>query len=160
MAVLWLLGVGLAADPSGEPQLIRFRFAGTEMATPVRIVLYAPEAGAADAAAEAAFARIHQLNGIFSDYDPQSEARWLCVTAGQGTDVRVSEELWNVLVNADTLAKRSDGAFDVTVGPVVLLWRQARRTGQLPPPETLSEALSWSGITSSGSIPSVAAWSY
>jgi thiamine biosynthesis lipoprotein len=141
LAVLWLLGAGLATAPAGEPQLTCFRFARTEMAAPVRITLYASEAGTANAAAEAAFARIHQLNGIFSDYDPQSEVRRLCDTAGQGKNVRVSEELWRVLVHSDTLAEQSGGAFDVTVGPVVLLWRQARRTGQLPPPETLSEAL-------------------
>ncbi len=139
LAVVWLLGVGIPANPPAEPELIRFQFASTQMAVSVRIVLYAPEAETANAAAEAAFARIHQLNGILSDYDPKSELRRLCATAGQGKAVRVSEELWNVLVHADTLAKRSGGAFDVTVGPVVRLWRRARRRKLLPPPEILSK---------------------
>src|SRR5207248_3014190 len=30
------------------------------------------------------------------------------------------------------LARQSDGAFDITVGPFVALWRSARRTGRLP----------------------------
>jgi len=140
LAVVWLFGVGISANPPSEPELSRFQFARTEMAVPVRVVLYAPEAGTANAAAEAALARIHQLNSILSDYDPQSELRRLCATAGEGEAVRVSEELWKVLVHADALAKRSDGAFDVTVGPVVRLWRRARRREQLPPPDRLRGA--------------------
>src|SRR5207244_12911520 len=35
----------------------------------------------------------------------------------------------------------SDGAFDVTVGPVVQLWRHARRTQQLPDQDELAAAL-------------------
>ena len=139
MAVVWLLGVGWAAKPPGKPELCRFQFARTEMAVPVRVVLYAPQAETANAAAEAALARIHQLNGILSDYDPQSELRWLCATAAEGGEVPVSDELWKVLVHADALAKRSDGAFDVSIGPVVRLWRRARRREELPPPDRLSD---------------------
>ena len=139
LAVVWLLGVVIPANSPGEPELIRFQFASMQMAAPVRIVLYAPDSETANAAAEAAFARIHQLNGILSDYDPKSELRRLCATAGQGKAVRVSEELWNVLLHADTLAKRSGGAFDVTIGPVVRLWRRARRGKRIPLPDVLSE---------------------
>jgi thiamine biosynthesis lipoprotein len=39
------------------------------------------------------------------------------------------------------LAERSDGAFDVTVGPVVRLWRRARRRHELPDPDRLAKAL-------------------
>jgi thiamine biosynthesis lipoprotein len=42
-----------------------------------------------------------------------------------------------VLERAQKLARRTSGAFDVTVGPYVALWRQARRTRILPPPAEL-----------------------
>src|SRR5581483_5316576 len=38
------------------------------------------------------------------------------------------------------LSVRSDGAFDVTIAPVVKLWRRARRQKQLPDPKLLAEA--------------------
>ena len=50
----------------------------------------------------------------------------------------VSDDLWRVLAAAKVL-RRSDGAFDVTIGPVVRLWRRARRRGEFPP-ERLTEA--------------------
>jgi thiamine biosynthesis lipoprotein len=54
--------------------------------------------------------------------------------------VAVGEELFFVLAKAQELAQRSDGAFDVTVGPVVRLWRKARRAKQLPDAEELAKA--------------------
>jgi thiamine biosynthesis lipoprotein len=38
------------------------------------------------------------------------------------------------------VSRRSDGAFDVTVGSVVRLWRRARRTQRLPDAEELAKA--------------------
>jgi thiamine biosynthesis lipoprotein len=110
------------------------------MGMPFRIVLYAPDQATAERAAEAAFVRIQQLNDIMSDYDPDSELSKLSHTSGQGQEVRVSEDLWIVLQQAQALAVRSGGAFDVTVGPYVNLWRRARRQHQLPDPARLAQA--------------------
>ena len=41
---------------------------------------------------------------------------------------------------AEELSRKSDGAFDVTVGPVVQLWRHARRTQELPDPKEFAAA--------------------
>src|SRR5207342_3873603 len=98
---------------------------------------YAPDTDSANAAARAAYARIKQLNGIMSDYEPESELMQLCRTAGTGKAVPVSPDLLAVLSHALALSKKSDGAFDVTVGPLVRLWRQARRTKKFPTEEEL-----------------------
>ena len=105
----------------------RFHFAQTEMAVPMELTLYAADSAAATAAAQAAFARIHQLNAIMSDYDPNSELCRLAATSGEGAAVPVSDDLWKVLSQAQAISRRSGGAFDVTIGPVVRLWR--RRAG-------------------------------
>jgi thiamine biosynthesis lipoprotein len=123
-----------------EARLERFEFTETAMAVPVRIVLYAGDTAAATTAAKAVFARIHQLDDILSDYDPASELRRLCRTAGEGRPVAVGSDLWRILVHAQALSERTDGAFDVTVGPVVRLWRRARRRQQVPSPDRLEAA--------------------
>ena len=140
LMVAWLVVVGVSGSAAGQPALERFQFTRTEMAVPVKIVLYAPDGAAASRAADAAFARIRQLNGILSDYDPESELRRLGSAAAEGKAVPVSEDLWRVLSAAQTLSQRSEGAFDVTVGPVVRLWRRARRNYQMPSPERLEAA--------------------
>jgi thiamine biosynthesis lipoprotein len=118
----------------------RFEFTQIQMGMPFRIVLYAPDADSANAAARAAYARIRQLNAIMSDYDDESELMRLCKTAGSGQAIPVSRDLLSILSQSMALSNRSDGAFDVTVGPLVKLWRKARRTKQFPGAEELAAA--------------------
>jgi thiamine biosynthesis lipoprotein len=110
------------------------------MGVPFRIVLCAPSQEIGNAAAESAFQRIKQLNDIMTDYDSDSELSRLSQTSGQDRFVPVSQDLWAVLERAQALAKRSDGAFDVTVGPYVNLWRYARMQHRLPDPARLARA--------------------
>jgi FAD:protein FMN transferase len=125
---------------SGEDQLNRFEFTEPQMGVPFRIVLYAPDEVAARKAARAAFDRVAELNESMSDYETDSELNQLSRTSGQGVAVKVSDDLWKVLELAQDLAKKTDGAFDVTVGSAVIHWRRARRTGKLPDPERLAAA--------------------
>ncbi len=128
------------SSPVLGSELERYEYQRPEMGMPFRIVLYALNQTSADAAAEAAFQRIKQLNDIMSDYDGESELSKLSRSSGNSREVVVSEDLWFVLSRAQDLAKRSDGAFDITVGPFVTLWRRARRQHQLPDPARLAQA--------------------
>ena len=111
------------------------------MAVDFRIVMYAPDQATARQAADAAFARIKQIDEIMSDYDPASELCRLSDTAPAAKGVPVGDDLWRVLERAQAKSKATDGAFDVTVGPLTRLWRRARRTGKLPPADDLADAL-------------------
>jgi len=140
VAVL-LLCVALTGCRSSVPTatLHRFAFQQPHMGTLFTITLYAPNESVARGASEAAFAKIAALEGIMTDYDPESELMQLCQQP-VGQPVRVSEELFEVLHKGQRVAELSDGAFDVTVGPVIRLWRRTRRTAELPAPELLARA--------------------
>jgi FAD:protein FMN transferase len=137
VALTALTGLNAAAAAN---ELTRFEYQRAEMGMPFRIVLYQTNQLSADSAADAAFQRIKQLNDIMSDYDPDSELSKLSATAGSSNAVPVSPDLWFVLDRAEDLARRSHGAFDITVGPYVNLWRRARRQHRLPDPQRLDEA--------------------
>jgi FAD:protein FMN transferase len=145
LAFLCALAVGIAAAPAAEPQLARFEFTRPKMAVPVKIVLYAPDQATANRAAEAAYARFQTLDGVLSDYGSDSELVHLFPAAGGGRAICVSDDLWKVLWRAQAVAEQSDGAFDITVGPVVRLWRRARRLHEMPSQDKLREAQSLVG---------------
>ncbi len=111
------------------------------MGLPFRLVFYAPDTDVAAQAAAEAFKRVSELNNILSDYEPESELNRLSRSSGQNLEVKVSPELWKVLAMAQQRAKESDGAFDVSVGPLVTLWRKARRDHRLPEPGSIREAI-------------------
>src|SRR4029077_12675582 len=115
----WLLLATISFGQTTDRHPERFEFTQIQMGMPFTVVLYAPDADSANAAARAAYARIKQLNGIMSDYDPESELMRLCQTAGTGQAIPVSRDLLAVLSHALALSSKSDGAFDVTVGPLV-----------------------------------------
>jgi FAD:protein FMN transferase len=119
--------------------LKRYEFSEPHMGTRFAVVVYSKDEATAKEGAKAAYARVTELNRIMSDYDSTSELMRLCAKAG-GEPVKVSGELFAVLARADKVSRESGGAFDVTVGPVVRLWRVARRTTKLPDAERLKKA--------------------
>lgn len=137
--MLLVVGLGVGCRSLNPALLQRFEFEQPQMGVPFRIVLYAESQAVADTAARAAFARVAELNQVFSDYEDDSELTKLSRTSGSGQAVKVSDELWRLLVVAQEMSRRSDGAFDITVGPLVQMWRRARRQRELPTPEVIAE---------------------
>jgi thiamine biosynthesis lipoprotein len=118
----------------------RYEFSEVKMGAPFKLVFYADDQAAADRAAAAAFHRVDELNMIFSDYEPKSELSRLSRASPTKEPVKLSDPLWDILVRARALSEASDGAFDVTVGPYVRLWRRARKVHELPEPAVLAQA--------------------
>jgi thiamine biosynthesis lipoprotein len=142
LVALSLSVVALASAPPTE--LNRYEAVEPHMGTLVRITVYASGEGAARDAFHAAFDRIRDLDGVLSDYRPDSELN--TVTKTVGSPVRVSEDLFVVLAASENLAEATGGAFDITQGPVIRLWREARKTGIAPDRSALQEAASRSGF--------------
>jgi thiamine biosynthesis lipoprotein len=126
-----------AAIDDARPR--RFEAVETHMGCEFKIILYSPDESTARLDVRAAFDRIAALDACYSDYDPESELMRLCDEAG-GPPVPVSDDLFDILERSKSMFEKSDGAFDVTVGPVVRLWRRARRERKLPAEDTLAQA--------------------
>jgi thiamine biosynthesis lipoprotein len=137
-----LLVVAVAGAP--QPALQRFEAVEPHMGTLVRVTVYAPDERTATRAFRAAFDRMAALDDTLSDYKPDSELNRLAATAA-GRPAKVSADVFRVLKASQALAEETGGAFDVTQGPVIRLWREARRSGRLPDPAALREAAGRSG---------------
>ena len=129
-----------AAEPAQDEK--PFEFVRQKMGGPFKLLLYAKDQATADRGAEAGFARVDRLNSILSDYDPESEISRLSRRTLEGPmpePVVVSTDLWRVLERSVALARQSDGAFDVTIGPLVRLWRRSRDLKELPTPQRIEQ---------------------
>jgi len=109
------------------------------MGTLFRIKLYAAGEEQARAGFRAAFERVRELDDILSDYKPDGELNRVSRTA-VGRPAKISDDLLRVLAASQKLAEETGGAFDVTLGPVIRLWREARKNKRLPDASALREA--------------------
>ncbi len=109
------------------------------MGTLFRIKLYAPNEQQAQRAFRVAFDRVAELDNALSDYKPDSELNRLCHTAYR-KQVKVSDDLFHVISASEKLSENSEGAFDITVGPLTHLWRAARKANRLPDKAAIEKA--------------------
>lgn len=135
-AILFMAAPIVAA---GAEPLARYEQSQVHMGTQFRIVLYAPNDAVATKSAQTAFARIAELDRRLSDYRDDSELTLLSQASG-GPPVKVSDELFFLLRRSTEISAATDGAFDVTAGPAIRLWRRARRLHELPRPEQIEAA--------------------
>ena len=109
------------------------------MGTIARIMVTAENEQQANEAINTAFDKIFQVDELMSDYDPNS----LLSKVNQNAfnkPIAVDTALFEVLTAAKAYSCLSDGAFDVTIGPVVQLWRKAKEDNTAPTPEAIAKA--------------------
>ena len=119
----------------------KFVFEKPAMGSPFTISIYAIDSAKAAQAASLGFHCADSLNEIFSDYIDSSELNRLNATSGQNRFVPVSEALFDILKYSIEAARLSDGAYDISMGPVVKLWRKARKEKRLPDLDSLKAAM-------------------
>jgi thiamine biosynthesis lipoprotein len=115
---LLLAGAALVACPlagRATPTRERVRTSRALMGTRVDLTAQGAEPIALQRALDAAFARMAALEAMMSHYAPTSRVAAIGLAAGL-QPVEVEPELMHVLRMAHEVARRSDGAFDATVG--------------------------------------------
>ena len=109
------------------------------MGTVARIVVVAPDEETARASVSAGFAELVEVDERMSDYKPDSELSRVNNEAF-GREMAVSEELFAVLERSVEISGETDGAFDVTVGPLSAIFRRERETGMAATEEEIAAA--------------------
>ena len=104
------------------------------------VILHGAIESALDSAADAALNEAHRLDALLSNYRPASE--WSAVNRHAAErPVRVSEELFALLDRCLDYSRRSEGAFDITVGPLMKTWGFYKDEGSMPQPVEVRAAL-------------------
>ena len=118
------------------------RFSRDAMATTFEVIIAgSPEVDFlyASQAAEAIFTEIQRLEDELSRFRHGSYISQLNQLSA-GESLSVSLAAWDCLSLAKTVFKESAGAFDITIGPLMQLWRTEDGTLREPEPERLELA--------------------
>lgn len=95
------------------------------MGTYFRIIAEHGDEPAARAALRRCFGATRDLEERFSRFDPNSELSRLNATVSDGTAVVVSDDMAELLRRAVALRAATEDAFDVSIGALTQLWRDA-----------------------------------
>jgi FAD:protein FMN transferase len=139
-----LVGVLLVAGPlaakTKEPALFRYEGSRVSMACPYSIVIYGKEAKQLPLIVEAGLDEVDRIDNLMSNYKPDSALSRINKDAGKGP-VLVEPELFNFIQRCVDYSQESDGAFDITVGPLMKAWGFFRGEGRIPWPFELWSVL-------------------
>ena len=119
----------------------KYTFSQPKMGSPLNIMLYADDSTKANQIATEAYKIADSLNLIYSDYLENSELSLLSKKSGANEFTKVSSALWDILNLSVKASKQSKGAYDITVGSIVKLWRKARKEKVLPEENILKNTL-------------------
>jgi len=137
--VLALLHFGLA---DREPEFFTAESGSRPvMGTFARVIVIAADERVAEACIEAAFEWIYKIDKLMSYHNPDSEISRLNRSAFENP-VKVTPLTYQVIKKAVEFSRLTDGAFDVTVGPLVDLWSKAGDANTVPSRQQLQEAVS------------------
>jgi thiamine biosynthesis lipoprotein len=140
MIKVFFLFLILLAFPNFSDAASLFKYHQALMGTVVEVTLISESEEEAKKAVLQAFQEIKRIEGLMSQWIESSDISQINRSAGKGWR-KVSSETMEVIKTAKKISGLSEGGFDVTVGPLVELWRRAREKGIPPSNEDVKRTL-------------------
>lgn len=109
------------------------------MATRFELALYGEDPVRLRAAGEEALGAVERIEAQLSFYRTDSEVRWINAYAAQ-RPIPVEPRLFRLLQRCAERTRETDGAFDITIGPLMRAWKFVGATGGMPSPADLENA--------------------
>lgn len=123
----------------------RFHFSENKMGSPFNIIFYHTDSSQAVEISKICFSIIDSLNNIFSDYSQESEISLLTENAYLEPQP-VSDELLYILTESKNAWNKSGKVFDISMGALTSLWRNARKEKRFPSKSEIRKARRLTGF--------------
>lgn len=124
-------GAQKPGKPAAQSSLLRFEESLDAMGTTTTVVVYGEDRFKMQAAVDSAFEEMRRLEELLSNYRPQSEWSQMNAAAAE-RPFKVSKELFDLLAACLQYSRASDGAFDISVGPLMKVWGFYKGSGRFP----------------------------
>ncbi len=132
-------------SPLLAAEMLRISSSLDAMGTTFTIVAYDEDRARLESATDEAFEEVRRLDALLSNYKRDSE--WSRVNREAATrPVAVSQELFDLLAACIDYSRRSGGAFDITVAPLVKIWGFYKGSGRLPHRAEIRDAMAKVGF--------------
>jgi thiamine biosynthesis lipoprotein len=119
------------ARPPAKAGALRLESSVEAMGSTFSVAVYGDDRTRMEEAVDAAFEEVRRLDQMLSNYKPESELSEVNRFAAERR-VEVTPELFDLLSACVEYSRESEGAFDITVGPLMKVWGFYKGTGRLP----------------------------
>lgn len=108
------------------------------MNTIARVTAIAPDKKTAQLCIDSAFKEIYRLEKLMNRYDPNSQLSKVNQLAAK-EPVKIDKDLFDIIQQSVEYSKKTAGAFDITVAPLVDLWKACAEANSMPTDGQLAE---------------------
>jgi FAD:protein FMN transferase len=122
---------GAAQPARNKPEILRVEGAVDAMGTGFTIAAYGEDRVRLQSAVAQGLEEARRLDQMLSNYKPDSEWSQVNREAADGP-VHVTPELFQLLSACLEYSRESEGAFDISVGPLMKIWGFYKGSGHLP----------------------------
>jgi thiamine biosynthesis lipoprotein len=140
LALITLCVAGSLVQAAEAPKLERYEASANVMGSELRVALYGERRGPLASAAIAAFDEARRIDALISNYRDDSE--WSRINRdAPRRSVKISEESAKLIADCLAYSRKSEGAFDITVGNLMKVWGFYKGSGRLPSEREIRGAL-------------------
>ncbi len=124
------------STPLVHAQGNKFSYSEMKMGSPFNIIIVIADSVKANHLAQKSFELVDSLSHIFSNYDSSSELSKINAAAGL-LPFKMSPAMLDLVLKAEQAFIQSKGAYDISIGPLSVLWRNARKSKAFPSSTTV-----------------------
>jgi thiamine biosynthesis lipoprotein len=114
----------------------KYSYSELKMGSPFNIIIVSADSVKANHLARKSYALVDSLSHIFSNYDSSSELSKINASAGL-LPYKMSPAMLDLVQKAKQAFVKSKGAYDISIGPLSSLWRNARKSKAFPTATTV-----------------------
>ena len=124
------------STPLLQAQTRKFSYSEMKMGSAFNLIIVSADSNKANHLAQKSYELVDSLNHIFSNYDSSSELSKINASAGL-LPYKMSTAMLDLVQKSQYAYIQSKGAYDISIGPLSSLWRNARKAKLFPEASTV-----------------------
>jgi len=133
---IYTIALLVFSTPLLQAQTRKFSYSEMKMGSPFNLIIVSTDSIKAKHLAQKSFQLVDSLSHIFSNYDSSSELSKINTSAGL-LPYKMSATMLDLVQKSQYAYIQSKGAYDISIGPLSSLWRNARKAKLFPEASTV-----------------------
>jgi thiamine biosynthesis lipoprotein len=128
---IYTIALLVFSTPFLQAQTRKFSYSEMKMGSAFNLIIVSADSNKANHLARKSYELVDSLSHIFSNYDSSSELSKINASAGL-LPYKMSRAMLDLVQKSQYAYIQSKGAYDISIGPLSTLWRNARKANFFP----------------------------